>query len=145
MKITVRLALSILMGITLSTAAWATDGIVGNWKTIDDSTHQAKAVVQITETDGYYEGKIIKLLKDPEVKCEKCDGARKDQPVNGMIILWGLKKVDAVYEGGQILDPKNGKIYSSKAKLFDGGQKLEVRGFLGFSLLGRTQTWEREQ
>ncbi len=61
-----------------------------------------------------------------------------------MTILWGLKKTGETYEGGKILDPKNGKIYDSKAKLVDGGQKLEVRGFMGVSLLGRTQTWDRQ-
>ena len=120
------------------------DGIAGTWKTIDDETRQPKALVQITENGNEYQGKIIKLFANPDVKCSKCEGDRKDKPVDGMTILWGLKKTGETYEGGKILDPKNGKIYDSKAKLVDGGQKLEVRGFMGVSLLGRTQTWDRQ-
>jgi len=71
--------------------------------------------------------------------CGKCDGANKDKPVVGMNILWGLKKDGDAWEGGKILDPKTGKVYSAKLKL--AGDKLEVRGFLGMALLGRTQTW----
>ncbi|MEF9942731.1 MAG: DUF2147 domain-containing protein, partial [Burkholderiaceae bacterium] len=77
--------------------------------------------------------------------CDQCSGARKDQPVIGMTILWGLKNEGDEWTGGEILDPKNGKTYKAKAKLVDGGKKLEVRGFLGISLFGRTQTWVREQ
>ncbi|ACO74863.1 DUF2147 domain-containing protein [Laribacter hongkongensis] len=120
------------------------EGIAGTWKTIDDETRQPKALVQITENGNEYQGKIIKLFANPDVKCSKCEGDRKDKPVDGMTILWGLKKTGETYEGGKILDPKNGKIYDSKAKLVDGGQKLEVRGFMGVSLLGRTQTWDRQ-
>ncbi len=120
------------------------EGIVGTWKTIDDETRQPKALVQITETGKEYQGKIIRLFANPDVKCSKCEGDRKDKPVDGMTILWGLKKTGETYEGGKILDPKNGKIYDSKARLVDGGQKLEVRGFKGVSLLGRTQTWDRQ-
>ena len=111
---------------------------------IDDETRQPKALVQITENGNEYQGRIIKLFANPDVKCSKCEGDRKDKPVDGMTILWGLKKTGETYEGGKILDPKNGKIYDSKAKLVDGGQKLEVRGFMGVSLLGRTQTWDRQ-
>ena len=120
------------------------EGIAGTWKTIDDETRQPKALVQITETGNEYQGKIIRLFANPDVKCSKCEGDRKDKPVDGMTILWGLKKTGETYEGGKILDPKNGKIYDSKARLVDGGQKLEVRGFMGVSLLGRTQTWDRQ-
>ena len=74
-----------------------------------------------------------------------CDGDRKGKPVNGMTILWGLKKDGDSWANGKILDPHNGKVYSAKMKLVEGGRKLEVRGFLGVSLLGRTQVWERQQ
>ena len=62
-----------------------------------------------------------------------------------MTILWGLKKDGEQYAGGEILDPKNGSIYRAKMKLLDGGKKLEVRGFIGVSLFGRSQTWVREE
>ncbi|QEL54139.1 DUF2147 domain-containing protein [Chromobacterium paludis] len=121
-------------------------GAAGVWKTIDDETHQAKALVQINEgANGELSGKVVKLFMHPDAVCDKCDGANKDKPVNGMQILWGLKKEGEGWNSGHILDPKSGKVYSAKMKLVDNGNKLEVRGFLGFSLLGRTQVWERQQ
>ena len=101
--------------------------------------------MEITEAaNGELTGKIVKLFANPDAVCEKCEGALKGKPVVGMTILTGLKKDGEEWEGGKILDPKSGKVYSAKAKLTDGGKKLEVRGFLGVALLGRTQTWERQ-
>jgi uncharacterized protein (DUF2147 family) len=120
----------------------------GLWKTVDDSTGQAKGLVRIREVNGHFEGKIEKIYPkpndDPAPKCEKCNGARKNQPVLGMTILWGLAKQADDYEGGEILDPENGKVYRAQMKLIDGGKKLEVRGFVGVSLFGRSQIWLRE-
>ncbi|MBV8680319.1 MAG: DUF2147 domain-containing protein [Aquitalea sp.] len=128
----------------LSHAVWA-DSPTGSWKAVDDDGKQVKAVVQIAEgVNGELSGKIIKLFHNPEAICEKCDGERKGKPVNGMTILWGLKKDGDNWENGKIIDPESGKIYSARMKLVDGGKKLEVRGFLGVSLLGRTQVWERQ-
>ncbi len=62
-----------------------------------------------------------------------------------MTFLWGLKKDGDQYGGGEILDPKNGKIYRAKMKLIEGGRKLEVRGYIGLSLFGRSQTWIRQE
>ncbi|HEY7219545.1 MAG TPA: DUF2147 domain-containing protein [Candidatus Binatia bacterium] len=121
----------------------------GLWKTIDDHTGQPKGLVRLREVNGQYEGKIEKIFPkpgdDPAPKCDKCDGARHNQPVLGMTFLWGLTKQGDEYQGGEILDPENGKTYRAKMKLIDGGKKLEVRGFIGFSLLGRSQTWLREE
>lgn len=138
-------ALCLAASLTLSSLALAgNDSPVGTWKTIDDETKQAKALVQISESGGVLTGKIIKLFANPDALCDKCDGERKDKPVQGMTILWDLKKNGDAWEGGKILDPKKGQVYSSKAKLVDGGAKLEVRGFMGVSLLGRSQVWERQ-
>ena len=60
-----------------------------------------------------------------------------------MVILSGMKQKGDSWEGGKILDPASGKIYSAKVTTIDGGRKLEVRGFMGFSLLGKTQVWTR--
>jgi uncharacterized protein (DUF2147 family) len=121
----------------------------GLWKTIDDQSGQPKGLVRIREVNGQYEGRIEKIFPkpgdDPAPKCDKCDGARRNQPVLGMTFLWGLTKQGDEYQGGEILDPENGKVYRAKMKLADGGKKLEVRGFLGFSLFGRSQTWLREE
>jgi uncharacterized protein (DUF2147 family) len=122
---------------------------VGLWRTIDDQTGQPKGLVRIREVDGQLEGKIEKAFpkpgEDPAPKCDKCDGARRNQPVLGMTILWGLTQQGDEYQGGEILDPESGKIYRVKMKLTDGGKKLEVRGFIGISLLGRSQIWLREE
>jgi len=101
------------------------------------------------EVNGEYQGKVEKIFpkpgEDADPKCEKCDGARHNQPVIGMTILWGLKKQGDEYEGGEILDPESGKVYRAKMKLDGEGEKLNVRGFIGVALLGRTQTWVRNE
>jgi uncharacterized protein (DUF2147 family) len=133
-------------------AASAADstGPVGLWKTIDDKTKMPRSLVRIVEVNGVYEGRIEQLLNrqpddDPDNLCRACPGDRKDKPLIGMTILSGLKKDGDAYTGGEILDPKNGKTYRCKMEMIEGGKKLNVRGFIGISLIGRTQTWLREQ
>jgi uncharacterized protein (DUF2147 family) len=131
-------------------AAWAqNDSPVGVWKTIDDETGKPKSLVRITENNGQLTGKIEKLFREATEEqnptCVKCEGANKDQPILGMTILTGLKKDGDTYDGGQVLDPKNGKTYKAKVTVKDGGKKLDMRGYIGTPLLGRTQTWVREQ
>jgi uncharacterized protein (DUF2147 family) len=129
----------------LSHLALASDTPVGTWKNIDDETHQAKALIQISQdANGELTGKIVKLLQHPDAVCENCNGALKGKPDLGMTILWGLKQEGDSWTGGKILDPKSGRIYSAKMKVLDEGRQLEVRGFLGISLLGRSQIWERQ-
>jgi len=120
---------------------------VGLWKTIDDETKAERSLVRVTEAGGVVTGRIEKLL-DPtkqDAKCDKCTDARKDQPVMGMTIINGVKPSDdkSHWEGGEILDPNNGKTYKVRMKPVDGGRKLEVRGYIGAPMLGRTQTWIR--
>ena len=121
---------------------------VGLWKTIDDETKQEKSLVRVSDTGGVLSAKIEKLL-DParqDAKCDKCTDERKDQPMLGMAIVRGVKKSagdDALWDGGEILDPNNGKVYKVRMKPVDDGKKLEVRGYIGAPLLGRTQTWIR--
>jgi uncharacterized protein (DUF2147 family) len=140
------LALVVLAAIAVNAAE---PSPVGLWRTIDDNTGQPKGLVRIRAVDGQYEGKIEKAFpkpgEDPAPKCDKCDGTRHNQPVLGMTILWGLTQQGDEYQGGEILDPESGKIYRVKMKLTDGGKKLEVRGFIGISLLGRSQIWLREE
>lgn len=121
----------------------------GLWRNIDDETKQPKALVRITEANGVYSGKIEKILTDkPDARCEACTDERKDQPVQGMTIITGIRKSDSTegqFDGGSILDPNNGKVYRCRIRMADGGKKLEVRGYIGAPLIGRTQTWIREQ
>ncbi len=118
---------------------------IGTWKTIDDETGKEKSYVQIYETkSGKLQGKVVKILTPGKenAKCTDCKGDNKDKPINGMVILWGLEKDGSSWSGGHILDPNKGKQYKCKINLKD-ANTLEVRGFLGVSLLGRTQTWYR--
>jgi uncharacterized protein (DUF2147 family) len=122
---------------------------VGTWQTIDDHTGQPKALVQITpDGNGNLTGKIIKGLNpndDPNRRCTACTDERKDQLMLGMTIINDMKKDGDGWDGGHILDPENGKLYKCKMHLEDGGQKLVVRGYIGVSLIGRSQTWIRQQ
>lgn len=134
----------------VSSLVMAAPTAVGTWKTIDDETGNVKSLVEITEVDGHLTGKIVKLFRkqdeDQDPKCDKCPGDKKDKPILGLEILWGLKSDgDNKWSGGEIMDPKKGKTYSCKLEIIEDGKKLKVRGFLGFSLLGRTQTWERQE
>jgi uncharacterized protein (DUF2147 family) len=120
--------------------------INGIWKTFDDETNQAAALIEISNKVGVYSG-TIKQLIDPNspVICDKCTDSRKGKPLLGMQILSDLKWTDGIYAGGYILDPDNGEIYRVQAKLIDQGSKLNVRAFIGIPLIGRTQTWIREK
>jgi uncharacterized protein (DUF2147 family) len=121
----------------------------GLWQTVDDKTGQPKALVQIVQdSDGTLTGKILTGLggnDDPNRRCTACTDSRKDQLMKGMTIINGMKPEGDTWDGGQIPDPENGKLYKCKMHLDDGGQKLVVRGYIGVSLLGRSQTWIRQQ
>lgn len=132
----------------MSSAAWADNASpVGLWRNVDDVSGKPRALVRITESSGTLQGKIEKVFLAPNESptCTKCEGALKNAPVIGLVILSGLKKDGAEYTGGQILDPDNGKSYSSKVFLTEGGKKLNVRGYIGVSMLGRTQIWQRQE
>ncbi len=117
--------------------------IEGKWKTIDDETGKAKSIVEIyKKSDGKYYGKIHQLLAKPENNnCVKCSGAMKNKPLVGLEIVQSLKKDGSEFTGGTITDPKSGKTY--KCTITRSGDKLNVRGYIGFSLIGRTQTWHK--
>ena len=118
---------------------------VGAWKTIDDATGQEKALVRITESGGVLTGKVEKLF-DPakqDSKCEECTDGRKGQPVLGMTILRNVKKGEAFWEGGDILDAANGKVYRVRLTPSGDNKSMDVRGYMGVPMLGRTQKWVR--
>ncbi|MCL4744839.1 MAG: DUF2147 domain-containing protein [Burkholderiaceae bacterium] len=119
---------------------------VGLWKSVDDETKKPKSLIRIVESGGVLSGKVEKILTDKtDAKCDKCTDDRKDKPVQGMTIITGMKKEAEGWGGGDILDPNNGKVYRSQMALVEGGKKLEVRGYVGIPLFGRTQTWIREE
>ena len=114
---------------------------VGTWKTIDDKTGEPKSHVQIYEKDGKFYGKIVKLLPAATTDiCNDCPGDKKDKPLIGLDILWDLKPYKDYWSYGHIVDPANGKVYKASIWL-EGANELKVRGYIGFSIIGRTQTW----
>lgn len=128
-----------------ASTAFAAGSPIGKWRTIDDKTNKPKSIVEIYSEGGKLYGKILELLQ-PEDKgkiCDKCPGADKNKPTVGLIIIKGLKQEGEEYTGGTILDPKEGKIYKCKIEVLENGNKLKVRGFIGFSLIGRNQFWYR--
>ena len=118
--------------------------IFGKWKTIDDETGKERSIVSIYEVNGKVYGKVIDILEPTlkDKKCLLCSGSDKDKPILGLIIIKGLSKDEEEYNGGKILDPKNGKTYKCYINL-EGADKLKVRGFVGVSMFGRTQYWQR--
>jgi uncharacterized protein (DUF2147 family) len=118
--------------------------IFGKWKTVDDETGMENGIVEIYEKAGKVYGRIIEILEKEKkhFKCEMCEGEDKNKPVLGLVIIKGLKKKGDFYEGGKVTDPKNGKSYHCKMNL-EGKDKLIVRGYIGISLFGRSQTWFR--
>ena len=135
-----------LAGASLAAAAQSTPA--GLWKTIDDDGKTEKSLVRITETAGTFSAKVEKVFDatKQDARCEQCSDDRKNQPVLGMTIVKGVRaNLDdkALWDGGEILDPNNGKTYKVRMKPIDGGKRIEVRGYIGAPLLGRTQTWIR--
>lgn len=135
------LVLLFLVGGLLTTQA---QSIVGKWKTFDDQTGDAKSIVEISEKGGKYHGKVIEILNPAkkDSKCEKCPGDDKGKPIEGLTIIKNLAKKGEEYSGGTIIDPQSGKEYKCSIKT-NGKTKLEVRGYVGISLIGRTQTWTK--
>ncbi len=125
---------------------FAQDEIVGRWKTIDDETGKAKSIIEIYKKDGKYYGRIVRLLTEENKDgiCRTCSGKYANKNIIGLVILKDLEydADDKEWVDGTIMDPKNAKEYSCYLALVE-PNKLKVRGYIGFSLLGRTQYWYR--
>ena len=126
--------------------------LTGTWQQIDDKTGSPKALIEIRQdSNGTYAGKIVKVTPrpgyTPQKTCNKCPAPYTNQPILGMDVLTGLKQVgDSVnYEKGRVIDPLTGKIYDAKVRLSSNGKRLTLRGYVGVSALGRSQTWIRQE
>jgi uncharacterized protein (DUF2147 family) len=141
------LALALSTLAAASEAATADTKPFGLWKTVDDKTGKPRGTVRIYDFNGEVFGKIESSFDPKEIKedCHHCPGDRKGKPMLGLVILRGLKAHGEEYSGGDILDPDTGTLYSCKIRLIEQGTKLLVRGYLGFSLFGRSQVWLRER
>ena len=134
----------LLLNLFIFNSLFAQNTVIGKWKTIDDKTGKPKSIIEIYEKDGKIYGKIIDILNPANKKnlCTECSGAEKNKPVMGMVLINGLTKDNDEYNGGTIIDPTNGKIYKCYIAL-EAQDKLKVRGYIGLSILGRTQYWYR--
>lgn len=141
-----------LLCTALHASAATSPDLTGVWRSIDDHTGNPKSIIRIDKgSDGKFGGTVLKVLAEPgakpEVTCHDCPAPFTGKPIEGMNILWGLKEDQNdpnLYAGGRVLDPLSGNTYSAKITLDPSGKKLVLRGFLGISLLGRSQVWYRE-
>ena len=148
----IKLFLSTSTLIMASASIFAAADIEGTWRSIDDKTGFSKGIIKITKADdGSYSGKIIEVIPrpgyTPKTTCDKCSGALKNKPILGMTVLSGMKqssKNEREFTGGHILDPLTGKSYKSKMKLNNSGSRLNMRGYVGVEVVGRSQTWIRQ-
>jgi len=122
---------------------------VGLWEQVDDKTGRAESWFRITEKNGIYTGQIVKMFPKPgderkgEWLCTECEGAERNAPVLGLQLIKNMQRKGLNYDNGTIMDPRDGQVYRALMRLSSDGKQLEVRGFLGFALLGRSQTWNR--
>ncbi|HTI97245.1 MAG TPA: DUF2147 domain-containing protein [Rudaea sp.] len=141
-----RIAAIVLLGFVAHASARGASP-VGTWQTFDDDTHTPKALVRIEDHAGIVSGRIVKLFPapgdDPDPRCADCRGERRDRPVLGMTILWNFRRDGEHWDGGEVLDPESGDIYRATLRLRDDGTNLEVHGYIGIPLLGRSQVWTR--
>jgi len=120
---------------------------IGSWTTISDKTNKPRSIIKIKIINSILEAKIIKVFanKGDTGICSHCSGSLKNKPIKGLRIVWNMKPSgNRSWAGGKILDPKSGKIYKCNISIDKSGTKLFVRGYIGISLFGRSQTWLRK-
>jgi uncharacterized protein (DUF2147 family) len=144
------LAASVLVPLLAAVPALADNSSpVGLWNNVDDKTGKPKADIRISESNGVLQGRVEKLYRGPSEDqhpiCSECEGDDRGRPVIGLSIIDGMRKDGDAWSGGTILDPENGKVYRSRLRLIDGGRRLEVRGYVGVPVLGRSQVWVRQE
>ena len=143
-----RLALAGLFVLALTLSAVAEEATpIGRWVMVSEKTGEARGELEIKENAGKLTGTIVKLYSRPGAPavslCRHCTGADKDKPILGLTLLWGLTRTKDGWGGGSILDPNTGLVYSAKIHVIDGGRKLDVHGYIGLSIIGRSQIWSR--
>jgi uncharacterized protein (DUF2147 family) len=141
------IAVVVLLGVGTLAAPAAEPTAVGLWEQVDESSGKTESWFKISERNGVYEGNVVKIFpkpgEDENLVCSKCEGSEKGAPVLGLTLIKGMQRNGLAYENGTIMDPRDGAVYRALMKLSPDGGKLEVRGYLGISLFGRTQVWNR--
>lgn len=121
----------------------------GLWTTYSDRSGKADGLVRVVEENGQFHGIVEAVFSPPAPTphplCEECPGNLRNQPIVGMRILRGLRWDGEQYSGGEILDPDEGRFYRCSVRVGDGGRTLELRGYVGIPLFGRSQTWSRRE
>ncbi len=149
MRVKRMMAVAALLSLVTAGHAWSAEqSPLGLWQALDDDTKQPSGWFLVAEHDGIYTGIIAKMFlkpgEDPNAVCDKCKDDRHNHPWLGLELIRGMKPDgDSKYDGGTILDPRDGKVYKAMMTLTPDGQTLVVRGYLGFALLGRNEYWTR--
>jgi uncharacterized protein (DUF2147 family) len=137
----------VLVGATGLPVRAAEPTAAGLWEQVDDKTGKPESWFKITERNGVYVGNLVKIFfkpgEDENWVCDRCEGAEKGAPVLGLALIKGMRRNGNAYENGTIMDPRDGSVYRALMQLSPDGNKLEVRGYLGISLFGRSQVWNR--
>lgn len=120
--------------------------IFGKWHSTNDETGEVDSIIEMYKKNGKAYAKIIEIKNEDRKNavCDLCEGANKNKPILGLEILTGLEKDDDEWSGGEILDPRNGKVYKCYIELVK-PNKLKIRGFIGVSLFGKTKYWKRAE
>ena len=137
----------IAMVLAIGLPGVASAAVDGWWKSVDDETGNIRSIVHVEVVNGKAKGTIVQLFRQPDEipdpLCTACAAPLNTRKIVGLEIMSGLTPDGATWSGGSILDPASGSVYSVFIEELDGGKQLKVRGYMGFSLLGRTQTWYR--
>jgi uncharacterized protein (DUF2147 family) len=142
-------ALSVPASAQQPSAAAQQPSAEGLWEQIDEKTGKAESWFRVYKKGDVYEGQIVKMFPKPgddpnkEWRCDKCEGEDKNAPVLGMALIKGMKRNGLAYEDGTITDPRDGSVYRALMNLSPDNKTMEMRGYLGISLFGRSQTWKR--
>ena len=137
----------VMLGAAGASLRAAEPSAVGLWEQVDEKSGKPESWFKITERNGAYEGNIVKIFfkpgEDENWVCDKCEGAERGKPVLGLALIKGMQRNGSSYENGTIMDPRDGQVYRALMQVSPDGKQLEVRGYLGFALFGRSQIWNR--